>query len=109
MRDAQKHSISDRCCCNDRPELKNLEAKVKLVEDTRLTQGGLRGATLSIELSDQVLMIHVDRVTGDPGEAMTRAELLAKFARYSGLPQDEGAEFLDAPGSRPWVDWTLPL
>ena len=92
-----------------RPELKNLEAKVKLVEDTRLTQGGLRGATLSIELSDQVLMIHVDRVTGDPGEAMTRAELLAKFARYSGLPQDEGAEFLDAPGSRPWVDWTLPL
>ena len=91
-----------------RPELKNLEAKVKLVEDTRLTQGGLRGATLSIELSDQILMIHIDRVTGDPGEAMTRAELLAKFARYSGLPQDEGAEFLDAPGSRPWVDWMLP-
>ena len=93
----------------NRPELKNLEAKIELVEDARLTQAGLRGATLAIRLPEEIRTLAVESVPGDPQQPMTRAEVLAKFARYSGLPQDQCMEFLDAPGSRAWVDWILPL
>ncbi len=62
----------------------NLERKVLLAEDQALTKAGRRGATLVIDLGVERLAISVDRVSGDPGQPMTRAEVLAKFARYAG-------------------------
>ena len=70
----------------------------ELAEDTSLTRAGKRGATLVIELDGRKYEHAVDRVTGDPSMPMTRAELLAKFARYSGLAPEKGEEFLEAPG-----------
>jgi hypothetical protein len=43
----------------------------------------------------------VDRASGDPGQPMTRAEVLAKFARYAGRPAAGGVPFLDRLLSRP--------
>ena len=80
------------------PEIKQLEEKTELEESTSLTRAGKRGATLVIELDAGKFEYTVDRVTGDPALPMTRAELLAKFARYAGLAPEKGKAFLEAPG-----------
>ncbi len=72
--------------------IQELEAMVDLEEDAQMTH---RGARLSIELNETTLSETIDRVAGDPSMPMTRAEILAKFARYAGR---DGAAFLDAPG-----------
>ncbi len=82
----------------ERKEIRALEAKVGLSEDKKLTTAGRRGATLVIELAGRKFEHAIERVTGDPSMPMTRAELLAKFARYSGLGPEKGREFLEAPG-----------
>lgn len=79
-------------------EIRSLEAKVELSEDKKLTKAGKRGTALVVELGGRKFEHAVDRVTGDPSMPMTRAELLAKFARYSGLAPEKGKEFLEAPG-----------
>lgn len=84
--------------------IRSLEEKVELSEDERLTRAGKRGAALVIELDGRKFEHAVDRVTGDPSMPMTRAELLAKFARYSGLAPELGKEFLEAPGERVFAD-----
>lgn len=82
------------------PEIRNLEEKIKLAENTSLTHSGKRGATLSIEFGGEIRMLAVESIAGDPDLPMTRDEILAKFARYSGLNAARGAEFLDAAGGR---------
>lgn len=72
-----------------------LEKKVVLSEDRTLTRAGRRGATLVVRLGGERLAFSVNRVSGDPGLPMTRADVLAKFARYAGRPAAEGARFLD--------------
>lgn len=74
-----------------------LEKKVVLSEDRALTRSGRRGATLVVRVGDERLARSVDRVSGDPGLPMTRAEVLAKFARYSGRPAAEGEALLSRP------------
>lgn len=78
-----------------------LEKKVVLAEDRKLTRAGGRGAALVVRVGDERLAWSVDRVSGDPGQPMTRAEVLAKFARYTGRPAAEGAQFLNRFLSRP--------
>jgi len=78
-----------------------LEKKVVLSRDRALTNAGRRGATLVVRVGGERLAFSVDRVSGDPGKPMTRAEVLAKFARYSGRPAAEGAQFLNRLLSRP--------
>ena len=82
------------------PEVLQLEKKIILSEDQELTRRAKRGATLSIEFETEKLENTVERVTGDPDLPMTRDEILAKFARYSGLSAARGREFLDAAGDR---------
>jgi len=74
-----------------------LEKKVVLSEDRALTRSGRRGATLVVRVGDERLVRSVDRVSGDPGLPMTRAEVLAKFARYSGRPAAEAEALLSRP------------
>ena len=81
-------------------EIRLLEAKVELAEDSALTKTGRRAAGLLVECGGESFEHRVERVSGDPSLPMTRAELLAKFARYSGLGAARGAEFLEAAGGR---------
>ena len=81
-------------------EVLQIEKKIILSEDQELTRRAKRGATLSIEFETEKLENTVERVTGDPDLPMTRDEILAKFARYSGLSAARGREFLDAAGDR---------
>ena len=90
------------------PEIKALEGKTELEENASLTRAGRRGATLVVELDGQKFEHTVERVTGDPAMPMTRAELLAKFARYSGLAPDKGKEFLEAPGDGRFAPLSSP-
>ena len=78
-----------------------LEKKVLLSEDRALTRAGRRGATLVIRMGNERLVHRVRRVSGDPGQPMARAEVLAKFARYSGRAAATGARWLDSPGRTP--------
>lgn len=78
-----------------------LEKKVVLAEDRALTRSGRRGATLIVRAGEARLAMTVDRVSGDPAQPMTRAEVLAKFARYSGRPAAAGARWLDRPARTP--------
>lgn len=90
------------------PEIRSLEAKIELAEDAAITKSGKRGAILAIEFDKENIRHTVDRVTGDPSMPMTRAELLAKYARYSGLAPEKGREFLDAPGDRRFAEVSPP-
>jgi 2-methylcitrate dehydratase PrpD len=83
-----------------REDIRVLEALVELSEREDLTITGQRGASLSIELRGETLVFAVEDVPGDPGQPMSRIEILLKFARYSGLLAARGAEFLDATGER---------
>ncbi len=78
-----------------------LERKVVLSEDRALTRSGRRGATLVVRLGRERLVHAVDRVSGDPAQPMTRAEVLAKFARYAGRRAAGGSPFLARLLSRP--------
>uniref|UniRef100_UPI001F3A6290 MmgE/PrpD family protein n=1 Tax=Falsiroseomonas oryziterrae TaxID=2911368 RepID=UPI001F3A6290 len=60
--------------------LRDIEARVELVEDAALTAAGKRGATLTVDGKSA----SVTGVTGDPDRPMTEAEALAKFARFAG-------------------------
>jgi len=86
------------------PELSRLERMIETTEDATLTRSGKRGATLVIELDEAQFKHTVDRVTGDPSLPMARAELLAKYARYSGLAPEQGQAFLEAPGARRYAE-----
>jgi len=90
------------------PDIRRLEAKTQIAEDVSLTRAGKRGATLVVECDGDKFEHAVDRVTGDPSMPMTRAGLLAKFVRYSGLASGRGEEFLDAPGDGRFVPLSLP-
>jgi 2-methylcitrate dehydratase PrpD len=81
-----------------RSDIRALEQKVELSENPELTGAGKRGAALVVECDGARFEHTADRVTGDPSLPMTRAALLAKFARYSGLAPERGEEFLEAPG-----------
>jgi 2-methylcitrate dehydratase PrpD len=70
------------------PLVRALEAKVELMEEERLT----RGARLTIELQGERLEHAVDDLP-----AMSREELIGKFASYTELPRAAAARFLDAP------------
>jgi len=89
-------------------EIRALEAKVELSENRELTASGKRGATLAVECDGGTFAHTVDRVTGDPSMPMTRAELLAKFAGYSGLAPETGREFLEAPGGARFAPLSPP-
>jgi 2-methylcitrate dehydratase PrpD len=90
------------------PEIRNLEEKIRLKESTILTSSGKRGATLVVECKDRKFEHTVERVVGDPSMPMTRAGLLAKFSRYSGLAPQKGTEFLEAPGDGRFVPLSSP-
>lgn len=85
------------------PLARQLEEKVELVEDVALTRAGRRGAGLAIEVPGERLEARVDRVCGDPSLPMTRDQLLAKFARYTGRSEREAARWLDAPSDTGWI------
>ena len=74
-----------------------LERQVVLSENRVLTKSGRRGATLVVRLGGERLAYSVDRVSGDPGLPMTRAEVLAKFERYSGRPATAAEKRLSRP------------
>jgi hypothetical protein len=74
---------------------------VELVDKPGLTG---REATLLVEVDGKKFERTVDRVPGDPSLPMTREEILAKFARYSGLERAVGEKFLDAAGERRFAD-----
>lgn len=84
--------------------VRSLEQKVELVEDVALTRSGKRGAKLAIDVGGERLEASADRVAGDPSAPMTRAELLAKFARYTGRSADEAALWPDAPAGRVFAE-----
>jgi 2-methylcitrate dehydratase PrpD len=92
----------------EKKEILSLEAKVELSEDRELTRAGKRGATLVVECDGEKFEHTVERVTGDPSMPMTRAELLAKFASYSGLAPEKGKEFLEAPGDGRFAPFSPP-
>ena len=81
--------------------IRDLEAKVELVEKAGLTR---REATLLVEIEGKKFERSVDSVPGDPSLPMTRAEILAKFSRYSGLDPAAGEKFLDAAGERRFAE-----
>jgi 2-methylcitrate dehydratase PrpD len=87
-----------------REDIRVLEALVEISEREDLTITGQRGATLSIELRNEIRMQAVENVPGDPGTPMARLDILLKFARYSGLNAARGAQFLDAAGERRFAD-----
>lgn len=74
-----------------------LERKVVLSENRVLTKSGRRGATLVVRLGGERLKLSVNRVSGDPAQPMTRAEVLAKFERYSGRPATAAERRLSRP------------
>ena len=86
------------------PLVRELEAKVELVEDPALTAAlvgtGRRVARLVVESNGKRLEHTVDRVLGDPSLPMTRDQVLEKFARYSGRTLEGAVQLLDAPGDR---------
>lgn len=88
------HGMDDRT-------IAGLETKVVLSEDRALTKSGKRGATLVVRVGGERLVRSVDRVSGDPAQPMTRAEVLAKFARYAGRRAAGRSPFLARLLSRP--------
>ena len=78
----------------DNRAIQQLEGKIVLSEDTTLAG---RGATLTIRVGDDVLQKKIEQVAGDPTLPMTRAEILAKFARYA---RRDGTAILEAPGAQ---------
>uniref|UniRef100_UPI0022EB0002 MmgE/PrpD family protein n=1 Tax=Falsiroseomonas oryzae TaxID=2766473 RepID=UPI0022EB0002 len=85
------------------PRLRDIEARVELVEDTALTAVGRRGATLTVDGA----MATVTGVTGDPDRPMQEAEAIAKFARFArpvlgedGIARAVAALLHDAPAER---------
>jgi hypothetical protein len=58
----------------------NLERLVAIAVDPGRAH---RGAELTIDLAGTRLSERVDTVAGDPGQAMSEAEVVAKFARYA--------------------------
>lgn len=66
------------------PEVRRLEALVKVVRDEQLTGEGRRGATLTVCSAGGEETYSADRVPGDPALPMTEAEVSAKFMRYAG-------------------------
>lgn len=81
----------------DSKTIRDLEAKVELGEKPGLAR---REATLLVEIGGKTFEHTVDRVPGDPSLPMTRAEILSKFSRYSGLEPAVGERFLDADGDQ---------
>jgi len=77
--------------------IRKLEAKVELSEKPGLNR---REATLLLEIEGKKFERTVASVPGDPSLPMTRAELLAKFSRYSGMDPSAGERLLDASGER---------
>ncbi len=66
------------------PRLRDIEARVRLVEDDALTRDGRRGATLTLLLRDGTRAeARVDGVPGDPGLPMTEPAVRAKFLRFA--------------------------
>ena len=82
------------------PRVRSLESKVTLIVDEALGRSGQRGATLAVEIRGERLESAVDRVAGDPSLPMTRDQIVAKFARYTGRAPDTASRFLDAPVGR---------
>jgi 2-methylcitrate dehydratase PrpD len=70
------------------PLVRALEAQVQLIQDDRHT----RGARLTVELQGERLEHAVDELP-----AMSRAEVIGKFASYTKLAPAAAARFLDAP------------
>ena len=64
------------------PLVRRLEALVELQSDP--SAADRRGCTLEITTGDHVWTTTVDRVPGDPGSPMTRAQVRAKFLAYAG-------------------------
>ncbi len=83
-------------------EISALEKKVVLTDDTTLSG---RGATLTIEIGNEILKKKIEQVAGDPSLPMTRDEVLAKFARYAGR---DGRAILEAPGERKFSEVSPP-
>jgi len=91
-----------------RKDIRSIEGKVRLSENPAITGAGKRGAALVVECTDRKYEHTIERVTGDPSMPMTRAELLAKFCRYSALAPEKGKEFLEAPGEGRFVPLSSP-
>ena len=77
------------------PVTRKLEEKMELSEKPGLDR---REATLEIELGKETLSKTIRRLS------MTREEILAKFARYSGLGEEAGRKFLGADGARAFAE-----
>jgi 2-methylcitrate dehydratase PrpD len=67
----------------DDPELRRLEGLVELAEDVSMTFANRRAARLSVTVPQGVVRVEVDSVPGDPGRAMSEAEIEAKFLRMA--------------------------
>jgi 2-methylcitrate dehydratase PrpD len=61
------------------PRLREIEARIELVEDQALTAANRRGAILTVDGESAT----VTRVTGDPDQPMSEAEATAKFTRFA--------------------------
>jgi len=97
-------SYASQFLCN--AEIRRLEERTELAEDTSLTRSGKRGATLVIELAGRKFEHAIECVAGDPAMPMSREEILRKFARYSKLSEARGAQFLDAAGERRFSEFS---
>ena len=86
------------------PAVRELEAKVELQEDPRLTGAGKRAARLLVRLGEEALEETVDSVPGDPGRPLPREAVLAKFARYGGRAERAGRAFLESGRERPFAE-----
>lgn len=82
------------------PLIRAIEGRVALSEDAGLTDAGKRGARLIVEVDGERFEHAVERVGGDPSLPMTRDEVLAKYARYAGLPAATAERFLEASPGR---------
>lgn len=59
--------------------LRDIEARVELVEDVALTAAGQRGARVTVDGRSA----EVASVAGDPGHPMPEADVIAKFRRFA--------------------------
>jgi 2-methylcitrate dehydratase PrpD len=65
------------------PELRRLEALVKLQPDEALGEAGKRGATLMVESGYKEDEVTVATIKGDPQDPLSQEEVAAKFLRYA--------------------------
>ena len=88
--------------------IRELERKIVLSGHPDLKTPARRGATLVVELDGEKLEQTVARVAGDPGQPMTREQVLEKFTRYTGFAPLRAEKILDGDGAQSLAE-VIPL